>query len=60
MPTPRLHFTLGAMEVVGAFHRAGVPIVAGTDNTVAAVMTNGDYYESEPLWRAADFEPGRN
>ncbi len=23
--------------------------------TVSAVMTNGNYYESEPLWRAADF-----
>ena len=28
--------------------------------SVSAVMTNGDYYESEPLWRAADFEPSRN
>ena len=28
--------------------------------SVSAVMTNGDYYESEPLWRAADFDPGRN
>jgi imidazolonepropionase-like amidohydrolase len=115
-----------AMKVIGAFHDAGVPIVAGTDNvvpvfslylemesyhrlagltpfdairtatiiparamgldsetgtlevgkqadiaildrnplidianirTVSAVMTNGDYYESAPLWRAADFEP---
>ena len=27
--------------------------------SVSAVMTNGDYYESAPLWRAADFEPGR-
>lgn len=118
-----------AMEVIGAFHRAGVPVVAGTDNgvpvfslyleletyhdqggltpletiqtatiiparamsldsetgtleigkeadiaildrnplldisnirSVSAVMTNGDYYESEPLWRAADFEPSRD
>ena len=118
-----------AMEIIGAFHRAGVPVVAGTDNvvpvfslyleiesyhrlagmtpldairtatiiparamgldaetgtlevgkqadiaildrnplidirnirTVSAVMTNGDYYESEALWRAADFEPSRN
>ena len=116
-----------AMEIIGAFFRAGVPVVAGTDNlvpvhslyleiesyhhlagltpleaiqtatiiparamgldaetgtleigkeadiaildrnplldignlrTVSAVMTNGNYYESEPLWRAADFEPG--
>ncbi|MDH3272242.1 MAG: amidohydrolase family protein [Gemmatimonadota bacterium] len=116
-----------AMEIIGTFHRAGVPIVAGTDNvvpvfslyremeayhelggftpldalraatviparamgmervtgtlevgkeadiaildgnplvdfsnirSVSAVMTNGDYYESGPLWRAADFEPG--
>ena len=113
-----------AMEIIGDFYRAGVPIVAGTDNgvpvyslylemesynelagltpleairtatiiparamgldqetgtleigkeadiaildrnplsdishlrTVSAVMTNGNYYESEPLWRAADF-----
>ena len=118
-----------AMEIIGTFHRAGVPIVAGTDNvvpvfslylemesyhrlagmtaldalrsatiiparamgvdsetgtlevgkqadiaildrnplidignirTVSAVMTNGDYYESAPLWRAADFAPSRN
>ena len=117
-----------AMAILGTFHRAGVPIVAGTDNvvpvfslyleiesyhdlagmtpldairsativparamgldsetgtlevgkqadiavldrnplidirnlrTVSAVMTNGDYYDSEPLWRAADFAPGR-
>lgn len=116
-----------AMEVIGAFHRAGVPIVAGTDNgvplfnlyleiesyhdlagfspldalrsativparvmgmdartgslevgkeadiaildrnplvdirnlrSVSAVMSDGIYYESEPLWRAADFMPG--
>ena len=113
-----------AMQIIGEFYRAGVPIVAGTDNvvpvfslyleiesyhelaeltpleairtatiiparamgldgetgtleigkeadiailernplldishirTVSAVMTNGNYYESEPLWRAADF-----
>jgi imidazolonepropionase-like amidohydrolase len=25
--------------------------------TVSAVMTNGHYYESDPLWRAADFRP---
>jgi imidazolonepropionase-like amidohydrolase len=118
-----------AMLVLGAFHRAGVPIVAGTDNgvpvfslyleiesyhdlagmspldairsativparamgldsetgtlevgkqadiaildrnplndirnlrTVSSVMTNGDFYESAPLWRSADFEPRRN
>jgi hypothetical protein len=118
-----------AMEIIGTFHRAGVPIVAGTDNvvpvfslyremeayhdlggltpldalrtatiiparamgmasetgtlevgkeadiaildrnplddfanirSVSAVMTNGRYYQSAPLWRAADFEPGRN
>ncbi len=115
-----------AMEILGAFHDAGVPIVAGTDNgvpvlslyleleayhnlagltplealqsativparamgiasetgtleigkeadiaildrnpmvdianirSVTAVMSNGHYYESKPLWRAADFEP---
>jgi imidazolonepropionase-like amidohydrolase len=114
------------VEVIGDFFRAGVPIVAGTDNfvpvfslyleletyhklggltplqaiqtatiiparvmgmdsqtgtleigkeadiaildknplvdisnirTVSAVVTNGHYYESNPLWRAADFEP---
>lgn len=118
-----------AMEVLGAFHDAGVPVVAGTDNGVpvfslyleietyhhlaglspldairtativparamgldsetgtlevgkqaditildrnplvdisniryvSAVMSNGHYYESEPLWRAADFQPSRN
>jgi imidazolonepropionase-like amidohydrolase len=118
-----------AMEIIGTFHRAGVPIVAGTDNvvpvfslyremqayhdlggltpldalrtatiiparamgmasetgtlevgkeadiaildrnplddfanirSVSAVMTNGRYYQSAPLWRAADFDPGRN
>ncbi|MDE0897492.1 MAG: amidohydrolase family protein [Longimicrobiales bacterium] len=118
-----------AMEIIGTFHRAGVPIVAGTDNvvpvfslyremeayhdlggltpldalrtatiiparamgmasktgtlevgkeadiaildrnplddfvnirSVSAVMTNGRYYQSALLWRAADFEPGRN
>jgi imidazolonepropionase-like amidohydrolase len=118
-----------AMQVIGDFHRAGVPVVAGTDNgvpvfslylemesyhdlaglsplevlqtatiiparamgfaaetgtleigkqadiaildanplldirnirTVSAVMTNGTYFESAPLWRAADFEPGGN
>jgi imidazolonepropionase-like amidohydrolase len=117
------------MEILGEFFRAGVPIVAGTDNvvpvfslyleiesyqklagltplealqtatiiparamgmdgdtgtleigkeadiailgqnplldiahirTVSAVMTNGVYYESDPLWRAADFRPGGN
>lgn len=116
------------MEILGKFYRAGVPIVAGTDNivpvfglyleietyhklggltpleaiktatsipakamgmdsetgtleigkeadiaildknpleditnlrTVSAVMTNGNYYESEPLWKAADFKPNR-
>jgi imidazolonepropionase-like amidohydrolase len=116
-----------AMEIIGDFYRAGVPIVAGTDNvvpvyslyremeayhelgglspfdvirtatiiparamgldaetgtlevgkeadlaildenplldignirSVSAVMTNGYYYESTPLWRAADFETG--
>lgn len=25
--------------------------------TVSAVVTNGHYYESTPLWRAADFQP---
>lgn len=118
-----------AMEILGAFHEAGVPIVAGTDNvvpvfnlyleietyhrlggmspldalrsativparamgleaetgtlevgkeadiaildanplldignirTTSAVMTNGSYYESDPLWRAADFVPRGN
>jgi imidazolonepropionase-like amidohydrolase len=117
------------MEIIGDFFRAGVPIVAGTDNvvpvyslyleiesyhrlakltplqairtatiipvqvmgldtdtgtlevgkeadiaildenplldishirTVSAVMTNGTYYESEPLWAAADFVSGNN
>ncbi len=116
------------MEIVGEFHRAGVPIVAGTDNiipvfslyqeieayhdlagmtplesiqsativpamamgmeaktgtlemgkeadiaildknplqdicnirTVTAVMSNGNYYESRPLWEAVDFIPDR-
>jgi len=115
-----------AMDVLGAFHRAGVPIVAGTDNgvplfnlyleieayhdlaglspldalrsativparvmgmdaetgslevgkeadiaildrnplvdirnlrSVSAVVSDGTYYESGPLWLAADFEP---
>jgi imidazolonepropionase-like amidohydrolase len=114
------------MEIIGEFYRAGVPIVAGTDNvvpvyslyteietyhklagltpleaiktatiipatamgygsetgtleigkeadiaildknplvdishlrTVSAVITNGNYYESDPLWQAADFKP---
>jgi imidazolonepropionase-like amidohydrolase len=118
-----------AMEIIGDFFRAGVPIVAGTDNvvpvyslylemesyhrlagltpleairtatiiparvmgldaetgtlevgkeadiaileenplldishirTVSAVMTNGTYFESAPLWRAADFGVNRN
>lgn len=118
-----------AMTILGDFFRAGVPIVAGTDNvvpvyslyhemesyhrlagltpletirtatiiparvmgldaetgtlevgkeadiaileenplldishirTVSAVMTNGTYYESAPLWRAADFGGERN
>jgi len=118
-----------AMEVIGEFHRAGIPVVAGTDNivpvfslyleletyhrygglspleaiktatiipakvmrmdgrtgtleigkeadiaileenplenisnirTVTAVMTNGKYYDSEPLWEAADFKPYRS
>lgn len=117
-----------AMEIIGEFHRAGVAVVAGTDNVVpvfslfleieayhdlagmttleaiqsativparamgmdaetgtleigkeadiaildanpllnirnlrlvSAVMTNGDYYESAPLWRSADFAPER-
>jgi imidazolonepropionase-like amidohydrolase len=25
--------------------------------TVTAVVTNGNYYESDPLWQAADFKP---
>ena len=118
-----------ALKVLGDFFRAGVPIVAGTDNvvpvfslyleiesyhehagltpleaiqtatiiparamglddvtgtieigkeadiaileknplenisnirTVSAVMTNGNYYKSDPLWEAADFVPGKN
>ncbi|NNF32937.1 MAG: amidohydrolase family protein [Saprospiraceae bacterium] len=28
--------------------------------TVSAVMTNGNYYESEPLWQAADFKAIRD
>lgn len=115
-----------AMEILGQFYKAGIPIVAGTDNivpvyslyleietyqklggltpleaiktatiipakamgldaetgtleigkeadiaildknpllditnlrTVSAVITNGNYYESNPLWSAADFVP---
>lgn len=115
-----------AMKIIGDFYRAGVPIVAGTDNvvpvyslyleietyhklggltpleairtatimparamgldaetgtlevgkeadiaileknpllniehlrTVSAVVTNGNYYQSNPLWKAADFKP---
>ena len=122
------HYTK-AMEIIGNFYRAGIPIVAGTDNvvpvyslyleiesyqklagltpleaiksatiiparamgmdsetgtielgkeadiaildknplinignirTVSAVMTNGNYYESNPLWKAADFIPKSN
>ena len=118
-----------AFEIIGEFYRAGVPIVAGTDNvvpvfslyleiesyhklgglspleairtatiipakamgldgqtgtlevgkqadiaildknplldinnirTVSAVMTNGNYYKSNPLWEAADFIPNKN
>ena len=114
------------MQIIGAFQRAGVPIVAGTDNivpvfslyqeieayyelggftpleaiqaativparamgldsvtgtlevgkeadiaildnnplldishirTVSAVISNGHYYQSNPLWRAVDFKP---
>jgi cytosine/adenosine deaminase-related metal-dependent hydrolase len=114
------------MQILGDFFRAGIPIVAGTDNvvpvfslylemetyhdlgkltpleaiktatsvpakamgmytetgslevgkeadiaileknpleditnirTVSSVMTNGNYYRSEPLWKAADFKP---
>ncbi len=121
-------YTRGA-EVVGDFFRAGIPIVAGTDNfvpvfslyleletyhklggltpleaiqtatiiparvmgmdsetgtleigkeadiaildknplldisnirTVSAVVTNGNFYESNPLWEAADFLPRNN
>ncbi len=117
------------MKIIGDFYRAGVPIVAGTDNvvpvfslyleietyqklgkltpleaiktatiiparamgldsetgtleigkeadiaildknpllninhirTVSAVITNGNYYESEPLWQAADFKSNNN
>lgn len=116
-------------EVIGKFYKAGIPIVAGTDNfapgfghflelesyvkfggltpldaiktatiipakamgmgdvtgtlevgkeadiaileknplidisnlrTVSAVMTNGNYYVSNPLWEAADFKPKKN
>ncbi len=115
-----------AMNILGQFYKAGIPIVAGTDNivpvfslyleletyqklgnlrpleaiktatiipakamgldsetgtleigkeadiaileknpledisnirTVSSVMTNGNYYKSEPLWKAADFKP---
>ncbi len=118
-----------AMQILGKFHKAGVPIVAGTDNivpvfglyleietyhklgglspfeaiqtatsipakamgmlditgtievgkqadiaildknplenisnirTISAVMSNGNYYKSEPLWKAADFKPKRD
>ena len=28
--------------------------------TVSAVLTNGNYYVSNPLWQAADFEPKNN
>lgn len=121
-------YTKGA-EIIGDFFRAGVPIVAGTDNfvpvfslyleietyqklggltpleaiqtatiiparvmgmdsetgtleinkqadiaildknplvdisnirTVSAVLTNGNYYDSTPLWQAADFKPRQN
>lgn len=121
-------YTMGA-EVVGQFFKAGIPIVAGTDNavpvfslyqeietyqklggltpfeaiqtatiiparvmgmdgetgtieinkqadiaildknplldisnirTVSAVLTNGNYYVSNPLWEAADFQPRNN
>ncbi len=117
-----------AMKIIGDLFRAGVPIVAGTDNvvpvyslyleietyhklggltpleaiqtatiipatamglgsetgtleigkeadiaildrnpllniehlrTVSAVITNGNYYQSAPLWKAADFKPDR-
>jgi len=117
-----------AMGIIGQFHKAGIPVVAGTDNivpvfslyleletyhryggfsaleaikaativparvmgmedrtgtlelgkeadiaildknpledisnirTVSAVMTNGHYYQSGPLWEAADFKPKR-
>ncbi|MCK0160552.1 amidohydrolase family protein [Allomuricauda sp. F6463D] len=120
---------LKSVEVIGKFYKAGIPVVAGTDNfapgfghfleietyqkyggltpleaiktativpakamgmddvtgtlevgkqadiaildknpledidnirTVSAVMTNGNYYESEPLWIAADFKPNRD
>ena len=27
--------------------------------TVSAVLSNGNYYESNPLWEAADFEPNK-
>ena len=118
-----------SMQIIGEFYRAGIPIVAGTDNaipvfslyleiesyqklgglsaldaiktatiipakamgldsetgtleigkqadiaildkdplldisnirTVSAVVTNGNYYESTPLWKAADFKPRDN
>lgn len=117
------------MDIIGQFYRAGIPIVAGTDNvvpvfslyleiesyhklgkltpleaiktatiipakamgldsvtgtleigkeadiaildknplidisnirTVSSVITNGNYYESNPLWEAADFKPRNN
>jgi len=28
--------------------------------TVSAVITNGNYYESNPLWEAVDFQPKNN
>ena len=33
-PSVRLFAQFETMEIIGAFHRAGVPIVAGTDNVV--------------------------
>ncbi|MEO9946607.1 amidohydrolase family protein [Paraglaciecola sp.] len=117
-----------AMDIIGHFHRAGIPIIAGTDNvvpvfslwlelesfhklakmsaldtiraativpaqlmgmdkltgtlevgkeadiaildknpldkienlrSVSAVITNGNYYQSKPLFKAADFKPTR-
>ena len=37
------------------------PLVDITNlRTVSAVLTNGNYYESNPLWRVADFQPRNN
>ena len=48
--------TLGKQADIAILDRNPL-IDIGNIRTVSAVMTNGDYYESAPLWRAADFEP---